>query len=103
MTERSAFVLRVRPDRLDEYVRAHEAVWPEMLEAIRGAGIRNYTIFRDGNRMFGYFEADDLAAAGRYLAEQEVSARWQDAMAELLEERVPDEGPPALVEVFRLD
>jgi L-rhamnose mutarotase len=103
VTERAAFVLRVRPDRLDEYVEAHRAVWPEMLDAIRGAGIRNYTIFRRGNEMFGYFEADDLAAAERYLAEQDVSARWQDAMAELLEERVPDGGPPALPEVFRLD
>ena len=35
MTERRAFVLRVRPDRLEEYVRAHEAVWPDMLDAIR--------------------------------------------------------------------
>jgi L-rhamnose mutarotase len=103
MTERTAFVLRVRPDRIEEYVRAHEQVWPEMLEALRGAGIHNYTIFRDGNRVFGYFEADDLAAAERHLAQQEVSTRWQDAMAELLMERVPDGGPPALEEIFRLD
>jgi L-rhamnose mutarotase len=103
MTQRTAFVLRVRPEKIDEYIRAHEAVWPEMLDALRGAGIRNYTIFRDDNRMFGYFEADDLAAAGRYLAQQDVSTRWQDAMAELLEERVPDAGPPSLQEVFRLD
>ena len=103
MTQRTAFVLRVRPEKIDEYVRAHEDVWPEMLDALRGAGIRNYTIFRDDNRMFGYFEADDLAAAGRYLAQQDVSTRWQDAMAELLEERVPDAGPPSLQEVFRLD
>jgi L-rhamnose mutarotase len=103
MTQRTAFVLRVRPEKIDEYIRAHEAVWPEMLDALRGAGIRNYTIFRDDNRMFGYFEADDLAAAGRYLAQQDVSTRWQDSMAELLEERVPDEGPPALEEIFRLD
>jgi L-rhamnose mutarotase len=53
--------------------------------------------------MFGYFESDDLEEAGRYLAGQEVNARWQDAMAELLEERVPDDGPPPLPEVFRLD
>jgi L-rhamnose mutarotase len=103
MTQRTAFVLRVRPEKIDEYIRAHEAVWPEMLDALRGAGIRNYTIFRDDNRMFGYFEADDLAAAGRYLAQQDVSTRWQDAMAGLLEERVPDAGPPSLQEVFRLD
>ena len=74
-----------------------------MLEALRGAGIRNYTIFRHGNQMFGYFEADDLAAAERHLAQQDVSPRWQDAMAELLEERVPDGGAPALEEIFRLD
>jgi L-rhamnose mutarotase len=103
MTQRSAFVLRVRPEKVDEYVAAHREVWPDMLAALRDAGVRNYTIFRDGNRMFGYFEAVDLAAAGEYLAQQEVCTRWQDAMAELLEERVPDGGPPTLPEVFRLD
>jgi L-rhamnose mutarotase len=103
VTERSAFVLAVRPDRIDEYVAAHRDVWPEMLAALKGAGIRNYSIFRDGNRVFGYFEADDLEAAGRHLAVQTVSTRWQDAMADLLEERVPDAGPPPLVEIFRLD
>jgi L-rhamnose mutarotase len=103
MTHRSGFVLRVKPDRVDDYVRAHREVWPELLEALKAAGIRNYTIFRAGNQMFGYFESDDLEGARAHLGREEVSARWQDAMAELLEERVPDEGPPALEEVFRLD
>jgi L-rhamnose mutarotase len=103
MTQRSAFVLRVKPDKIDEYVAAHANVWPEMLQALRDAGIRNYTIFRHGNEMFGYFESDDLERAGAHMAAQEVNARWQDAMAELLEERVPDGGPLPLEEVFRLD
>ena len=103
MIERTAFVLRVRPDKIEEYVRAHRDVWPEMLDALRSAGVRNYTIFRDGATMFGYFEADDLPAAAHHLAQQDVSTRWQDAMAELLESRVPDGGPPALEEIFRLD
>jgi L-rhamnose mutarotase len=103
VTERTAFRLRVRPGRIDDYVEAHENVWPEMLDALRAAGIGNYTIFRDGHDVFGYFEANDLAAAARYLAAQEVSARWQTAMAELLEARVPDGGPPALEQIFRLD
>ena len=103
MTQRAGFFQRVKPDRVDDYVRAHREVWPEMLEALKGAGIRNYTIFRDGNRMFGYFEADNLAAAAEYLEQQQVSARWQDAMADLLDERVPDAGPPPLAEIFRLD
>ena len=103
MAERRGFILRVKPDRIDEYVEAHRQVWPEMLAALSEAGIRNYTIFRSGNEMFGYFEADDFNEAEAFLAEQEVSARWQDAMAELLDERVPDGGPPPLEEVFRLD
>jgi L-rhamnose mutarotase len=103
VTERAAFVLRVRPDRIDDYLAAHRAVWPEMLDALRAAGIRNYTIFRDGTNVFGYFEADDLEASAAYMAAQEVNARWQDAMAELLEERVADEGPSTLEAIFRLD
>ena len=103
MTQRSAFVLRIRPDRVDDYVDAHRAVWPEMVDALRGAGIRNYSIFRAENEVFGYFEADDLAATARYLDAQDVSRRWQDHMADFLEERVPDAGPPSLEEIFRLD
>ena len=103
MTQRSGFVLHVRPDRIDEYVEAHARVWPEMLDALRTAGIRNYTIFRAGTTVFGYFEADDLGAVAAYLRTQQVNTRWQDAMAELLAERVPDGGPPPLEQIFRLD
>ena len=100
---RFGFTLKIRPEMAADYRRHHAAVWPEMLDALRRAGIRNYTIFRHGTQMFGYFESDDLEAAARFMAEQDVSARWQDAMARLLEDRVPNEGAPRLVEIFRLD
>jgi L-rhamnose mutarotase len=103
MTERRGFVLHVRPEQVDAYVAAHRDVWPELREALSAAGIRNYTIFRAENVMFGYFEADDLEGAERYLAAQAVSTRWQDAMAELLVDRVPDGGPAPLEEIFRLE
>jgi L-rhamnose mutarotase len=103
MTQRAAFVLHVKPDRIDDYVDAHRNVWPEMLQALREAGVRNYTIFRSGADVFGYFESDDLDRAGVHMASQEVNARWQDTMAELLEQRVPDGGPTPLEEIFRLD
>ncbi|MES1169061.1 MAG: L-rhamnose mutarotase, partial [Leifsonia sp.] len=34
----ACFILRVKPDRLDEYRARHASVWPEMLTAIRDAG-----------------------------------------------------------------
>ena len=64
MTQRSAFVLRVRPDKIDEYVEAHTKVWPEMRQALHDAGIRNYSIFVRDNWLFAYFEyhGSDFAA-----------------------------------------
>lgn len=103
MSECIGFVLEVKPARIDEYVAAHRQVWPEMLRALKDAGIRNYTIFRAGTRVFGYFETDDREATERFLAEQPVCSRWQDRMADFLVERVDDAGPEPLAVIFRLD
>ena len=43
-----AWVLEVRPGYEDEYKKRHDDIWPEMLDALRKAGIRNYNIFRHG-------------------------------------------------------
>ena len=58
--ERVGFVLKVKKGMLDEYKRRHREVWPELLDAIRRNGFRNYSIFLDeeGN-LFGYFEAEE--------------------------------------------
>ena len=48
-----AWVLEVRPGYEEEYRRRHDAIWPEMLDALKEAGIRNYSIFRHGLTLFG--------------------------------------------------
>ena len=99
----AAFVLTIRQDKVAQYVTAHRQVWPEMRDALRRAGFRNYSIHLHGRQAFGYFEADDPAAALRAIAAEEVNTRWQDGMAELLDQRVSDSGPELLEEIFRLD
>ncbi|WP_433300287.1 L-rhamnose mutarotase [Actinoplanes sp. CA-030573] len=42
---RYCFNLQVRPERLAEYVERHQAVWPEMQDALRATGWRNYSLF----------------------------------------------------------
>ena len=42
---RVCFLLHLKPDRVDDYLAAHQHVWPEMLEALSGAGWRNYSLF----------------------------------------------------------
>jgi L-rhamnose mutarotase len=42
---RYCFLLRVRPEHMEEYRRRHAAVWPEMLSALAETGWRNYSLF----------------------------------------------------------
>jgi L-rhamnose mutarotase len=100
---RYCFNLQVRPDRMAEYVERHQAVWPEMQDALRATGWRNYSLFlRTDGLLIGYVEADDLAASQAAMAATEVNARWQAEMAPFFEGPPPGEGFPLLTEVFHL-
>ncbi len=102
---RVCFQLQVKPELLDEYIRRHTPVWPEMLAEIAAAGRRNYSLFlADGGRLIGYYETDDDEAAQAYLAASDVAARWEAQMAPFfvgLEGR-PDQAATPLTEVFNL-
>ncbi len=95
----------VDPHRLDEYREVHRAVWPDLLEALRDAGWRNYSLFlRDDGLLIGYAEADDLAQAQEHVAQTEVNVRWQAAMGDLFVSKgAPDEAWEIVPEVFHLE
>ena len=105
--ERVCFLLRVRPDRLDEYRDRHRAVWPEMLAALRNAGWANYSLFlRDDGMLIGYLECEDFDAARALMDAEEVNARWQAEMAPFFELPGSERADTALErieEVFHLD
>ncbi len=106
--KRVAFLLKVRPDRIEEYKARHQAVWPEMQEALRRTGWHNYSLFlRPDGLLFGYFETPiSLRAAQDGMAKEEINAKWQASMApyfEALGDLKPDEGMLELEEVFHLD
>ena len=104
---RYCFLLHVRPELLDEYRERHQAVWPEMLQALRESGWRNYSIFlRPDGLLVGYVEADDLELARQAMAATEVNARWQAEMSHFMvgaDGRAPDESFELLDEAFHLD
>lgn len=104
---RYCFSLQVRPDRMTEYVEAHRAVWPEMLDALAETGWRNYSLFlRSDGLLIGYVEADDLVAAQAAMDATDVNGRWQAEMAPYFQDidgRAPDQGFLRLDEVFNLD
>lgn len=79
-----AWIAGVRPGCEAEYKRRHDAIWPELVESIRTAGLRNYHIFRNGTELIGSFETDDLERALQHLTTADVNRRWGEFMAPIM-------------------
>lgn len=102
--QRVCFLLNVREDRIDEYRARHAAVWPDMLDALSGAGWHNYSLFlREDGLLVGYLETEDFDAAREAMAATEVNERWQRDMADYFEHsETADDAMVPLAEVFHL-
>lgn len=105
--QRVCFLLRVRAEKVEEYRERHAQVWPEMLEALRQTGWRNYSLFlRPDGLLVGYLETPDFERAVAGMKDHPVNARWQREMApyfEALEPGGADDNMRPLAEVFHLD
>jgi L-rhamnose mutarotase len=103
--ERIAFAMKLLPGAETEYRRRHAAVWPEMLEALKTAGARNYSIYLHGDDLFGVLEVNDFDRFRATMDGSAVNARWQAEMTALIDPCIdPATGfHGRLDEVFRLD
>jgi L-rhamnose mutarotase len=106
--KRIGFLLKVRPEKLQEYKEHHKAVWPEMLDALRRNGWHNYSLYcREDGLLFGYFETpDSFQSALAGMNKEEINKRWQQFMEPYFENLGglhPDESMAELEEVFHLD
>ncbi len=103
MSERFAFVFKLREGALPEYVRRHDEIWPEMTDLLQAAGISDYSIWSYGELLFGVLKVSpDWATAEHTLAASDVQRRWAEAMGDLIEWQLDDEERlHRLTEVFR--
>lgn len=106
--KRIGFLLKVKQDMIEDYKKHHEAVWPEMLDALRRTGWHNYSLFlREDGLLFGYFEAEvDLQTSQVKMAQEAINLKWQEFMGpyfEALGGARPDETMIELEEVFHTD
>ena len=79
-----AWVLEVRPGYEEEYKKRHDEIWPEMVDMLRNAGVRNYSIFRHGLTLFGYFETDDLEQTIAAINASDVNRRWSEYLTPIM-------------------
>jgi L-rhamnose mutarotase len=106
--ERYGSVIRVRPEKLEEYKRYHAAAWPEILEMITKCNIRNYSIYHKDGYLFSYFEyvGNDLAADMKKMAADPKTQEWwaiMKPMQQPLDSRAPGEWWAEMEEVFHHD
>lgn len=46
-TEKIAFRMFLNPGQADEYKRRHDAIWPELSQLLKDAGVSDYSIYLD--------------------------------------------------------
>lgn len=83
--QRVGFQLRIKEGMEEEYDRAHQNAWPELLREMEGWGVREYSIFRRGQELFLTMRVPDFDRLLEQMAASEVNLRWQTAMAPLFE------------------
>lgn len=76
--ERHGDIIKVRPEKLEEYKELHAAVWPEVLKMIYACNMRNYTIYYRDGYLFSYYEyiGNDFAGDMNKMAADPKTQDW---------------------------
>ena len=103
--ERFCFTFEIRPGTEDEYKRRHDEIWPELVDAIKGGGISNYSLFRRGTTIIAYCECEpDAATAFGKIGEHEANARWSAWFEDIIVSLTDEDGNLFVAdEVWHLD
>jgi len=93
MPERIAFRMNLNPGQAAEYERRHDAIYPELVTALKDAGVSDYSIWLDPqtHHLFGILTRTDDHGMDA-LPQTEVVKRWWAWMCEIMESH-PDNAP----------
>ena len=83
--EKYAWRGKIVPGMQEEYKKRHDNIWPEMKEVLANAGIVNYSIWMQGEELFGYYECEKgVDYAAKVQAESDVVKKWDEYMKDIL-------------------
>lgn len=83
--ERIAVFFRLKRGKAEGYKQRHDEIWPEMRVILAKAGIRNYSIWRLDDMLFGYYETDDNESTAKFLQQEPVYHAWRRDMEEYID------------------
>ena len=91
--ERLCFTFEIRPGTEDEYKKRHDEIWPELVDAIKDAGLENYSLFRRGTTIIAYVECHpDAATVFAKLGPTDVNARWSNWFEDVILSLTDEDG-----------
>jgi L-rhamnose mutarotase len=93
MAERIAFRMNLNPGQAAEYEKRHDEIFPELVAALKHAGVSDYSIWLDPetNHLFGILTRTDDHTMDR-LPDTEIMKRWWKHMADVMQTH-PDNVP----------
>jgi L-rhamnose mutarotase len=102
--ETIAFRMVLNPGMRDEYERRHNEIWPELVDALHRAGVRDYSIYYDDatHHLFAVLTRT-VTHTMDALPHLDVMRKWWDYMADIMQtaaDHTPFQQP--LARVFRL-
>ena len=103
--KRFAFKMQLNEGQKQEYIKRHDAIWPELKKLLKDAGISEYSIFLDEetNTLFA-FQKLSGAAGSQDLGKTDIVKKWWAFMSDIMETN-PDNSPVTseLEEVFYME
>ncbi len=83
--ERYAWKAKILEGKKEEYVKRHKEIWEEMITVLKEAGIKNYTIWCNGNELFGYYECEfGVEYAAKVQSQSPIVDRWNEYMKDVM-------------------
>lgn len=85
MPEQIAFRMNLFPGRAAEYRKRHDEIFPELAQALKDAGVSDYSIWLDAeaNHLFGILTRSDDHTMDA-LPDTEIVKRWWAFMADIM-------------------
>lgn len=97
----AAFHLVLEPEMAQRYIDLHSPVPREISEQLQLAGMSNFSIFRDGDHIFGVFDYESESRLHEYLNE-DVSPIWTREIISICKYREVDKELPLLKRLSRV-
>lgn len=106
--QRFGSVIKVKPEKLEQYKNLHNSIWQGVLERISKCHIKNYSIYFKDGFLFSYFEytGADYKEDMVKMADDPIVQQWWDVCKpcqEPLTTRGKNEWWASMEEIFHYD